>query len=48
MLAGAGTHLFAGGSHHVPLSLLESRRHGNGVVALRYARAAEPGNPRGD
>lgn len=48
VLAGAGAHLFEGGSHHVPLSLLESRRHGNGVVALRYARAAEPGNPRGD
>ena len=48
VLAGAGTHLVEGGSHHVPLSLLESRRHGNGVVALRYARAAEPGNPRGD
>ena len=39
VVAGAGTHLFEGGSHHVPLSLLESRRHGNGMVALRYAPA---------
>ena len=28
------------GHDHVPLKLLESRPHRNGVVALRYARAA--------
>jgi dihydrofolate reductase len=48
VVAGTGKHLFEGGSPHVPLSLRESRRHGNGVIALRYVPAAEPGNPRGD
>jgi dihydrofolate reductase len=48
VVAGAGKHLFEGGSRPVPLSLLESRGHGNGVVALRYAPAAEPVNARGD
>jgi dihydrofolate reductase len=47
LVAGTGKHLFEGGSQHVPLSLLETRRHGNGVVALRYAPAAWPAT-RGD
>lgn len=34
---GAGRHLFEGAGAPVPLTLLESRRHRNGVVALRYA-----------
>ncbi len=33
-----GAHLFEGGTSQVPLTLLESRPHGNGIVALRYAR----------
>ena len=36
---GTGRHLFEGGSQQVPLTLLESRPHRNGVVALRYAPA---------
>ena len=32
-------HLFEGGSDQVPLKLLDSRPHSNGVVALRYTRA---------
>jgi dihydrofolate reductase len=39
VLVGEGRHLFEGGSQHVPLTLLESRQHRNGVVALRYAPA---------
>jgi dihydrofolate reductase len=37
VLAGAGRHLFEDGGGQVPLTLLESRTHGNGVVALRYS-----------
>jgi hypothetical protein len=32
-------HLFEGGSDQVPLKLLDSRPHSNGVVGLRYTRA---------
>ncbi|MCW2894854.1 MAG: deaminase-reductase protein [Actinomycetia bacterium] len=39
VLAGAGARLFAGQGGQVPLTLLESRRHRNGIVALRYAPA---------
>ena len=38
VVVGTGKHLFEGGKAQVPLTLLESRSHGNGVVALRYAR----------
>jgi dihydrofolate reductase len=37
---GTGTHLFEEGRGAVSLRLIESRPHGNGVVALRYAPAA--------
>ena len=40
IVAGTGKHLFEDGNDHVPLKLLESRPHRNGVVALRYTRAA--------
>jgi len=33
--AGTGRHLSGGGSRHVPLTILQSRPHSNGVVALR-------------
>lgn len=36
VVVGTGKHLFEGGGMQVPLSLLESRQHRNGVVALRY------------
>ena len=36
---GTGRHLFEGSNQQVPLTLLESRPHRNGVVALRYAPA---------
>jgi hypothetical protein len=36
-VTGAGRRLFEGVSPTVPLTLLESRRHRNGVVSLRYA-----------
>ena len=39
VVAGTGRRLFEGDLDRVPLTLLESRAHGNGVVALRYARA---------
>jgi dihydrofolate reductase len=39
VLAGTGARLFAGQGGQVPLTLLESRPHRNGVVALRYALA---------
>jgi dihydrofolate reductase len=39
VVVGAGRRLFEGGGDPVPLTLLDSRRHGNGVVALRYAPA---------
>jgi dihydrofolate reductase len=39
VLAGAGARLFAAQGGRVPLTLLESRRHRNGIVALRYAPA---------
>jgi dihydrofolate reductase len=39
VLAGAGARLFAGRGERVPLTLLESRPHRNGIVALRYAPA---------
>jgi RibD domain-containing protein len=37
VVAGAGRHLFEDGGGQVPLTLLESRAHHNGVVALRYS-----------
>lgn len=37
VVTGAGRRLFEGGGQYVPLTLLESRPHRNGVVALRYA-----------
>jgi dihydrofolate reductase len=40
VVVGTGQHLFEGGAGKVPLKLLESRPHSNGVVALRYAGAA--------
>ena len=40
VLAGAGKRLFEGAGDKVPLTLLDSRPHSNGVVALRYAPAA--------
>ena len=40
VVAGAGRRLFAGTSGRVPLTLLESRPHRNGVMTLRYAPAA--------
>jgi dihydrofolate reductase len=40
VVAGTGTRLFKDDSEHVPLTLVESRAHRNGVVALRYAPAS--------
>jgi dihydrofolate reductase len=40
VVAGAGSRLFQESSGRVPLTLLESRAHRNGVMALRYAPAA--------
>jgi hypothetical protein len=40
MLLGSGKQLFEPGGQHVPLRLLDSMTFANGVVALRYARAA--------
>jgi dihydrofolate reductase len=37
VVVGDGRHLFEDGGGQVPLTLLESRAHGNGVVALRYS-----------
>ena len=37
VVVGAGRHLFEDGRGQVPLTLLESRAHGNGVVGLRYS-----------
>jgi dihydrofolate reductase len=39
VVAGPGKRLFAEAGGRVPLTLLESRPHRNGVVALRYAPA---------
>jgi dihydrofolate reductase len=39
VLAGTGARLFDGLGRRVPLTLLESRAHRNGVMALRYAPA---------
>ena len=36
VVVGTGRHLFEGGSSRVPLKLIQSHAHGNGVVALRY------------
>jgi dihydrofolate reductase len=36
VVVGAGRRLFESGGDPVPLTLLDSRRHRNGVVALRY------------
>jgi dihydrofolate reductase len=40
VVAGTGQRLFAESSGRVPLTLLQSRPHRNGVIALRYAPAA--------
>jgi dihydrofolate reductase len=40
VVAGTGKRLFHEDSGRVPLTLLESRPHRNGVIALRYAPAA--------
>ena len=40
VVAGAGQRLFQEAGSRVPLTLLESRPHRNGVIALRYAPAA--------
>jgi dihydrofolate reductase len=40
IVVGTGRHLFEGGGGQVPLNLAEARPHRNGVVALRYTRAA--------
>jgi dihydrofolate reductase len=40
VVAGTGRRLFPEGSSQVPLTLLESRPHRNGVIALRYTPAA--------
>jgi dihydrofolate reductase len=39
VVVGTGRRLFEGASSQVPLTLLESRPHRNGVIALRYAPA---------
>lgn len=39
VVVGVGKRLFEGGTTAVPLALLESRVHGNGVVSLRYMAA---------
>ena len=39
VVAGTGKHLFEGGGDQVPLTLLDSKPHSNGVVNLRYTRA---------
>lgn len=39
VVAGTGTHLFEKGTSQVPLKLLHSQPHDNGVIALRYAVA---------
>lgn len=39
VLAGTGKHLFEGGAGQIPLKLLQSQPHRNGVIALRYAPA---------
>jgi dihydrofolate reductase len=40
VVVGSGRHLFEEGGAQVPLTLLESRPHRNGVLALRYAPVA--------
>jgi dihydrofolate reductase len=40
VVSGGGKRLFDGFGDQVPLKLLESRSHANGVVALHYTRAA--------
>jgi dihydrofolate reductase len=40
VMAGTGKHLFEGGGEQIPLTLLDSRPHSNGVLALRYGRPA--------
>jgi dihydrofolate reductase len=42
VVAGRGKRLFAEASSRVPLTLLDSRPHRNGVITLRYAPAASP------
>jgi dihydrofolate reductase len=40
VITGTGRRLFGEGGRNVPLTLLESRPHRNGVVVLRYAPAS--------
>jgi dihydrofolate reductase len=42
IVAGTGKRLFEGDLDRLPLTLLECRPHGNGVVGLHYARADSP------
>jgi dihydrofolate reductase len=42
VVVGAGRHLFENGASPVPLALLESSAHRNGVVVLRYAYPGLP------
>jgi dihydrofolate reductase len=46
VVIGAGVRLFGEGTENVPLTLVESRSHRNGVVMLRYARAVKRAQPR--
>jgi dihydrofolate reductase len=43
VVVGTGQRLFEAGTRPVPLTLLETRPHANGVVAIRYGRADSPG-----
>jgi dihydrofolate reductase len=45
VVAGTGTHLFEKGASQVPLKLLHSQPHENGVIDLRYAPAGRPSQP---
>lgn len=40
VLVGNGRHLFEDGQQQIPLKLVETRPHRNGVLALRYTRPA--------
>jgi dihydrofolate reductase len=46
VVAGTGKHLFEEGASQVPLKLLHSQPHDNGVIDLRYAPAGRPSQPR--
>lgn len=48
IVVGTGKRLFAEGSHHVPLRVLESKTLTTGVVYLRLAPTETPATPSGD